>query len=92
MAKPILELISDLQAAVSAAQASQTKRDAALTAYQSRYSKAKSIFDAEVGVAKADLDAATQTFDGDTAKVDALQKEVSSVLGTFSKSRVTVSR
>lgn len=92
MAKPIVELLTELQTAVDKAETLQAASQAAAASYQQRHDKAQAAFDAEVGDARKKLTEASDKFIEASSYVEALQAEVNKVLGTFTKSRVTISK
>jgi hypothetical protein len=94
MAKPINELLTELQKAVGVAEKAQEASAAAAAQYEARYNAAKIAFDAEVGSArKVSDDAAAKQVDAE-AYVTTLQTEVNKILTAFSTSsnRVTISK
>ena len=92
MAKPITELLTELQKAVDTAEAAQLDSQKAAASFQLRHDAAQKIYDQEVGAAKTELTDASNKFIEATTYVETLQAEVNKVLGTFTKSRVTISK
>jgi len=93
MAKPIVELLTELQKAVDKAEKDGTASTAAAAAYQKRHEAAQQAFEKEEAAARAARDKASQAFQDSAGYVETLQAEVNSVLGTFTnKSRVTISK
>lgn len=88
----IVQLLTDLQKAVDTAEKLQVESQKAAASYQLRHDAAQKAYDAEVGAARKVLTDASDKFVEASGKVEALQAEVNSVLGTFTKSRVTISK
>ena len=89
MAKPIVELLTELQGAVAKAEADQTALQAVQTKAASDNATAKAAYDAVVAKSAAAVKAAAEKSSDSSAYVRSLQDEVNSVLGRFD-SRVRV--
>lgn len=83
MAKPIVELLTELQSAVSKAEADQTALQAAQADGNKKAEAAKAQFDAAVSESKKKVDAAAAKASDSSAYVRQLQDEVNNLLGRF---------
>ena len=81
MAKPIVELLTELQKAVEKSDANQTALQKLQSAESAKQAKAKSDYDAVVAGSQAVLDAARAQAAESEGYVKTLQTEVNAVLG-----------
>lgn len=89
MAKPIVELLTELQDAVARAEYDQTELQKASSAGHVKVEQAKAVYEGVVAEVKATVDAAAAKSTDSSAYVRSLQDEVNAVLGRFD-SRVRV--
>lgn len=90
MAKPIVELLTELQTAVTKAEADQAALNAAQADAEKKRTAAKAAYDAVDASAKKAVDAASSKFAESSEYVRTLQDEVNSVLGRSFDPRVRV--
>ena len=83
MAKPIVELLTELQSAVAKAEADQTALQAAQAATNKQVEAAKASYDAAVAKAQAAVKEAADKSGESSGYVRTLQDEVNNLLGRF---------
>ena len=89
MAKPIQQLLTELQRAFDTAEADRTALDSANKKANESLAKAKAAYDAVVDGAKAEQQTAQAKANDSAGYVRSLQDEINSILGRFD-SRVRV--
>jgi membrane protein involved in colicin uptake len=83
MPKPILELVSELQDAVEAAEQDQVAVQTLAAKHAQVEADAKAKYEATVAASKADYETASKAFADSAANVRRLQDDLNSLLGRF---------
>ncbi len=90
MAKPIVELLTELQTAVAKMDTDKVAMEKASVEAQKKLDAAKSVYEKETDAAKKSVSAATAKFNDTAGYVTTLQGELNKILGTATNPRVTV--